>query len=140
MSKNTLFLAGVILISLLALWSVFKPTYENTIYQINDKESSTFTIIEYRSIKKKRVLIFVKGKYDKNSLPQNNYVLYPDFSGFDEMFDFIATEEGGIITINYYSGYFDPNCSSLNIRTKRVDTEEWIKLRKSANSLFVRKF
>ena len=46
-------------------------------------------------------------------------------SGFDAMFDCIATCQDEIITLNYYEGYFAPDFTSDSIRLRGVNNDTY---------------
>ncbi len=133
--KASIILGGTILLVFIAAYFLLKPEYDFFYYELESCEDTSLTAIVYWELGE-RGIIFAEGVHQKK--PDHNYMKTNQMSGFDAMFDCIVTCTNGVVTLNYYEGYFVPEFTSESIRLRRVDNDTYDSLMNSLDGERIR--
>ena len=133
--KTGLIASGVVILIIAFFYLTMRPEYDFKNYVFENCSNTNLTTIVYWE-PGERGVIFAKGSNKEK--PDKEYVKMNQLSGFDAGFECVATCKSGVITLNYYSGYFVPDLTSENIKLKRVNTDTYIRLRDNSNGKLIK--
>lgn len=133
MKKIIVFSLTLVVISL-ASWYIIRPSYDFHYYRISGCQDDYLTVIIYSKIGERGIII-AKGKHDQ--VPESDYVINRQLSGFDAYFNFVATCDDRAIIVNFIDGYFDPMHTSSDVITRRVDSNVFDHLRNSNRGKYI---
>ena len=133
--KTGVIILGTVALASVVIYFVIRPKYEFNHYELKGCQNTSLTAVVYWKLGE-RGIIFTKGNYQEK--PEKNYVKNNQMSGFDAFFDCIATCRDGIITLNYYEGYFVPDFTADNIRLRRVNDDIYDSLMEKSGGTHIR--